>query len=398
MKILLLSDFYPPYRGGMEQHVQSLAHHLALRGHTVSVATTTAPATGMKSEQSSVSIHTVPGVSAKLPFLNRDHNRPYPVPMPDPLLHRGLKALIARLAPDVIHSHGWSTFTALHLGLPLVATLHDYGLFCPKRTLLRGDSVCREGPGLRCIGSAREQYGLAKSAAVFGAMQIGRRSLRRGRVFIAVSSFVRDMYLQFTNLSPKQIELIPNFYGNEEFPRAGPTTIAPLPPRYILFLGYLARYKGIHVLLEAYSKLETDIPLVIIGYPDEKLVVTDPRVIVIEGVPHTEALHALSQCLFAVVPSIVPESFGMVALEAMSQGKAVIASSVGGLPDIVKHRETGLLVPPGDAIALGANMVELLEDPDFRQQLGAAGLRRLNEEFSPNVIVPRIEAAYKQAI
>src|SRR5918911_171186 len=136
MRILLLSDFYPPYRGGMEQHVRAL--------------------------------------STRLPFLHHDPTRPYPLPLLDPLAYRALQRLIARVQPDIVHAHGWSAFTALHLGLPLVTTLHDSGLFCPTRTLLRGDGLCRDGPGFRCIGCGREQYGLVKSAAVLTATQLGR--------------------------------------------------------------------------------------------------------------------------------------------------------------------------------------------------------------------------------
>jgi glycosyltransferase involved in cell wall biosynthesis len=82
----------------------------------------------------------------------------------------------------------------------------------------------------------------------------------------------------------------------------------------------------------------------------------------------------------------------------MSQGKAVVASSVGGLPDVVLSGQTGLLAPPGDAAALATKMAELLEAPGLSQRLGEAGRRRLREEFSANVVVPRIEAVYRRVV
>ena len=398
MRILLISDFYPPYGGGMEQHVKALAHHLALRGHLVAVATTAAAPLKAEPETSAVPVYPVPGLSTMLPVLHRDPTRPYPLPMLDPLAYRALQRLIDRVQPDVVHAHSWSAFTALHLGLPLVITLHDSGLFCPKRTLLRGEGLCRDGPGFRCIGCGREQYGLLKSAATLAATQLGRYRLPQARSYLAVSAFVRDVYLRFTDLHPDQVEVIPNFHGGEDdAPGQWPTDL-PLPSRFILFLGYLARYKGVHVLLEAYHRLRTDVPLVMIGYPVEKLRVCDPRIRIIEGASHAAAMQALARCLFAVVPSIVPESFGMVALEAMSWGKAVVASSVGGLPDVVLAGQTGLLVPPGDAEALATTMAELLDDPGLRQRLGEAGRRRLREEFSAHVVVPRIEAVYRRVV
>ena len=398
MRILLISDFYPPYRGGMEQHVKALAHHLALRGQRVAVATTAAAPPGAEPETAAVPVYAVPGLSTRLAFLHHDPTRPYPLPLLDPLAYRALQRLIARVQPEVVHAHGWSAFTALHLGLPLVTTLHDAGLFCPTRTLLRGETVCRDGPGWRCIGCGRDQYGLLKAAAVLTATRLGRARLPQARSYIAVSAFVRDSYLRFTPLRPDQIGVIPNFYREDDDAPGQQPTDLPLPKRFILFLGYLARYKGVHVLLEAYQRLRTDVPLVLIGYPMDTLRVCDPRIRIIEGASHAAAMQALARCLFAVVPSIVPDALPTVALEAMSQGKAVVASSVGGLPDVVLSGTTGLLVPPGDAEALAMKMAELLDDPGLSQRLGEAGRRRLREEFSADIVVPRIEAVYRRVV
>jgi glycosyltransferase involved in cell wall biosynthesis len=133
-----------------------------------------------------------------------------------------------------------------------------------------------------------------------------------------------------------------------------------------------------------------------IGYPVEKLRVSDPRILIIEGASHADAMQALARCLFAVVPSIVPDALPTVALEAMSRGKAVVASSIGGLPDVVLSGMTGLLAPPGDAEDLATKMAELLDDPGLSQRLGEAGRRRLREEFSADIVVPRIEAVYRR--
>jgi glycosyltransferase involved in cell wall biosynthesis len=319
--------------------------------------------------------------------------------MHDPLVHHGLQSLIDRVRPDVVHAHGWSSFTSLHLGLPLVVTLHDSGLFCPKRTLLRGEELCDDGPGLRCIGCAQGQYGLVKSAAILAATRLGGLSLTKANRYIAVSTFVRNSYLRFTDLHPDQVVVIPNFYHeDDDQERQAHQTVLDLPPRFILYVGYLARYKGAHVLLEAYSRLATNVPLVMIGYPVEQLQISDPRVLVIENAPHTTVLQALERCAFAVVPSIVPDSLPTVALEAMSRGKAVVASAIGGLPDIVTPGENGFLVPPGDSGTLAARMAELLDDPDLSERLGATGQRRLGLEFSADVVVPRIEAVYRQVV
>ncbi len=98
-----------------------------------------------------------------------------------------------------------------------------------------------------------------------------------------------------------------------------------------------------------------------------------------------------------VVPSF-GEGFGMVALEAMERGRPVIASAVGGLPEIVEDARTGLLVPPGDAEALAARIRELATDRGRAAAMGAAGRARALEEFSQSRCTDRIEALYRDAL
>ncbi len=340
-------------------------------------------------------VYAVEGLPRVIPMLNRDRNRPYPLPMLDPIVFRALRRLIDRFRPDVVHAHGWSAFTALHLDVPLVVTLHDYGLVCPKRNLLHFDNVCVDGPGLRCIPCGKEQYGLPKSAATLAAMQLEGNFLRRADFYMADSTFLRDAYLRFTNISPERIEIVPGFHSELDDGTGAELERPSLPPKFILFLGNLTRPKGVHVVLEAYRDLETDIPLVLIGPRLESLNISDSRVVTIDSLPRRAAMDAMQRCLFAVVPPIWPEPFGLTAVEAMSCGKAVIASASGGLLDIVVPDTTGLLVPPGDSAALAAAMRALLVDSDARDRLGEAGRLRLAEKFSAQVVVNQIESVYR---
>ena len=105
----------------------------------------------------------------------------------------------------------------------------------------------------------------------------------------------------------------------------------------------------------------------------------------------------LERAEVVVVPSF-GEGFGMVALEAMERGRPVIASDVGGLPEIVADGRTGLLVPPGDVEALAAAIVGARGDPGRAAELGAAGRARALEEFSQERCTERIEALYGTAL
>lgn len=96
-----------------------------------------------------------------------------------------------------------------------------------------------------------------------------------------------------------------------------------------------------------------------------------------------------------VMPSL-SEGFGIAIVEAMAAGRSVVASAIGGIPEIVQHEETGLLVPPGDPVALAAALHDLLTRPDRARALGACGRQRARERFSIEVVVKRHEDLYER--
>lgn len=104
--------------------------------------------------------------------------------------------------------------------------------------------------------------------------------------------------------------------------------------------------------------------------------------------------NILDSCDIAVIPSTEPESFGMVAIEAMAASKPVIAANHGGLAEIVVQGETGLLVPPGDAPALAEAIKRLATDVQLRRQMGESGLLRYRNEFTLDRYVTNVAAIY----
>ena len=108
---------------------------------------------------------------------------------------------------------------------------------------------------------------------------------------------------------------------------------------------------------------------------------------------HVEAFMSLFD--LTVVPS-TEETLGLVAIESLAAGTPVVATNTGGLPEIVKHEETGLLVPVGDADALAAAVLKCIGDKDLRRQLGETGQQYVLERFSPDGLVSEIESIYDQ--
>jgi glycosyltransferase involved in cell wall biosynthesis len=110
---------------------------------------------------------------------------------------------------------------------------------------------------------------------------------------------------------------------------------------------------------------------------------------------HATVMAAWDRALFGVVPSVGAETFGNVVTEAMSRGRAVVASRLGGIVDIIEDEASGLLVPAGDEEALAAAMQRLIDDDDLRSVLGD-GARTRVERFAASRVLPRFEDLYQQ--
>ena len=326
--------------------------------------------------------------------LYRDGSRPFHPPWPDQAFTRRLGRLAAAFQPDVVHAHGWCAFSALAAcgpGVPLVVTLHDYGLRCPKKTLLRAGRECATGRGVACLTCPGDEQGPARRAVLAAALAAtaGRLDRRVAR-FLAVSEHVAARHVE-GGLDPARVRVVPNFLdmpGDAEAPAAGDG-----PAAGVLYVGPASAHKGRAVLLEAHRRLPAGLARLVVvgdGGPDVPGVEYAGR---LDG----DALWARYRAgAVVVVPSVWPEPCPTVALEAMGWGRPLVASRTGGLPDLVVDGDNGLLVPPGDPAALAAALRGLLEDDGRRHAMGAAALARARA-FSTAAVVPRIEATYREA-
>lgn len=404
MRILLLSQFYPPVIGGEERHVRNLGAALARRGHRVCVGTLKRPGSPNREMDGAVRVHRLSGTLQRLSGIHADLERRHAPPFPDPELALALRRLVAREQPDIIHAHNWIYASFLPVkaasGVPLVVTLHDYGLVCAKKNFMHfGTRLCG-GPALtKCLPCATRHYGAAKAAVTtLGNWASGFAARRTVDRFIPVSHAVA----RHTGLTrgDAPYEVIPNFVPDDvDAPGLEDPCLRELPgDGYILFVGDMMRLKGIDVLLTAYAGLQRAPPLVLIGRraPDTPTTFP-PNVHVVGTWPHSAIMHAWRRSLFGVLPSVGPEACATVVMEAMACGKAVVASDIGGMPDIVDHDETGLLVPPGDAQALGRAMQALLDDRTLLAQLGTASLARVGR-LKAGAVVTRIERLYSDVL
>jgi glycosyltransferase involved in cell wall biosynthesis len=178
-------------------------------------------------------------------------------------------------------------------------------------------------------------------------------------------------------------------------PTAASSPELPTTP-FMLQVGDVVADKGIDVLFDAYRRLESAAPLVLIGRIAEKTRRSLPPGVTAVGVwPHELVLEAWRRSMFGTMPSLCLDACPTVTFEAMASSKPVVASALGGLLDQVTDDVTGLLVTPGDPVALAAAMARLATNPQLRAQMGAAARHRFDTEFRADVVIDRIEAIYR---
>lgn len=402
MRVLMLAQFYAPIVGGEERMTQSLAGELAQRGHDVAVATLRQPGLSAYEEIDGIGVHRLPGLAQRAGGLFSDEGRRHAPPAPDPETVLALRRVLASERPDVVHAHNWLA----HAYLPLrrnaraayVVSLHDYSLLCAIKRMMRRGVPC-SGPGLvKCMVCASGHYGRAVGPPVALLTKLSGAAQRRAAdLFLPVSNEVARRCALAAGGVP--FEVVPNFRAQSRASAAfDPALLERLPDEpFILFAGDITTDKGVGVLLEAHSRMPTRVPLVIAGRPVEpELLPAREGVINLGLLPHDALLAAWRRCAIGVVPSIWPDPFPTVALEAMAAGAAVVVSRIGGLPEAVIDGDSGLLVTPGDAGALADALERLIADPALRGRLGA-GARARVEAFSAPAVVPRYEAAYERA-
>ncbi len=404
MRVLMLAQFYPPAIGGEERHVRNLAIELAARGHAVSVATLWHKGDAVREMDQGVRIHRIRGTMQRATLLFSEKGRRFAPPFPDLETMRALRRIIKQERPDIVHAHNWlvHSFTPIKSWsrAKLVVTLHDYSLLCAQKRLTYQNSVCAGPAFTKCLRCATDFYGAAKGPlATLANWSWGKVERRAVDMFLPVSQAVAEGTRMAEYRVPYRV--IPNFVPDNvsELRNDADALLTHLPAGdFLLFVGDVRRDKGVEVLLRAYARTGSQAPLVLIGRPGNDISLDfPPNVLALQGWPHEAVMSAWGRCTIALAPSIWPDPCPTVAMEAMSMGRPVIASRIGGLSDIVADGETGLLVPPGDSVALSEAIQALLADPARRSCMGTLAKQRV-VEFKAKTVVPRIEQTYQDIL
>ena len=367
-----MSNLYPPdVLGGAEIVVGQLARGLQAAGHEVTVVATAPRARAGSETVEGVPVHRLD--PANLYWAGEAAGRPrmlkplwHLVDLWNPVMYHRLRALLVAARPDVVHTHNlgglsaaaWSATSAT--GLPLVHTLHDHSLTCLRAVrMTRSGRVCER----QCAPCALRSGWLE----------------RRSRTVDAVAAparFVLDRHLELGFFPRAHTAIVP--WGA---PPVAATVGSPrrdeAPVRF-LFLGSLQPHKGIGVVLEAFRRApDAPLSLDIAGagtMADACLAAArrDPRIRFHGFVTGGEKEGLLGAADVLLFPSLCWEVVGLVMLEAFAHGVPVIASRTGGIPEFIEDGRTGLLVEPGDAAALAAQMRRLAANRDVIEAMRGA--------------------------
>ena len=368
MKLALVTQSYYPRFGGVTEHVAHSARELKARGHEVTIVTGRPPGHRAPDPDGVVRI----GATVLVPFQGAFVDLTL-----GPNLRRDLVRLWSERPFDLIHVHQ-----------PLTPTL----------PLLTGETATAPVIGTFHAAGARSRL-----------FRLVRRPLTRhferlaGRIAVspAAHRFAGDYF-------PGDYRVIPNGVDVRRFhPDVPPRPELADGRLNVLFVGRLDPRKGLPVLLEALPRLRRTVPearLVVVGdsflrgWFEAGLPAKERAHVVFAGSVPPEALPSYyASAHVAVSPALRNESFGIVLLEAMAAGKALVASDIPGYRAVVHDGEDGVLVPPGDAHALAETLARLLQDPARRLALGAHG-RAKAETFGWSNITGRLEEYYREVL
>ena len=409
-KILIITNLYPPYvLGGAETYLEKLVQSLSRANYKVGIITARPFFKGLKYEKTvyaniyrtyNANIFFEGNFSNKksyLKFLWRFFSLVLPV-----FNLVQIYLWIKREKPDVIHTHNLHGFHPLLLVIlkltktPIVHTIHDYFFLCPRLSLLHRDGyICGQGEQSLNMKEPRTVCLIYRN--------IFSKLIRDTFTTVtAPSSFALDIHKTNGLFNESKTISIPLGTTFE-------TTVSRKNKEYpvsrfnFIYIGALSKHKGIHVLIEA-VKLTRDIDysMTIVGDGDlrsdiQDLCKKDSRIEFLGFVQGKKKTDVFSKSTCMLLPSVWYDNSPVVIYESFSYGIPVIASSIGGIPELIKHRSNGLLFTPGSANELAKAMNELFLDHDLFVELSKNSFR-CSDEYSFEKHVEKISNVYSNVI
>lgn len=388
MRILVCTNAYPPrFVGGAELVAHQVARQMVLLGHTVVIFAGDLDSPG---EHYSVTVDAVDGIAVyRVATRTVDHD-----PNHRNYVHTDIDArfasIIQQFQPTIVHAHnliGLSVrmlILAAQSGARVFVTLHDFWGFCLRNTLLLENGTPCVDPNacVACVrGPAFTEWSLRVRRDVM--------ALAFDHVdgFIAPTQYLADQYIA-AGFPADRVQVVPN--GVDIAPFVEAETAAPARAAgevVLLYAGYFGAHKGLLVLIRALARTqarprirldlvgEGPLDIALRALVDQSGLADQVR---FRGKIQPAAMPRIyATCDIVVLPSLWPENQPVSLMEAMACARPVVASRIGGIPDMIEDGCEGVLVDPDNIQALADALDRLVADPALRARMGENGRRRV---------------------
>ena len=404
MRVLLANKFLFA-KGGAERAVLDLGAGLEQRGHNVFWFGMDHPENSVPADRTAV-------------VRQRDYRRGGLKRYSDAIAmmysweaRQRLANFLGRVQPDILHVHNiYHQLTpsildaARQAGLPVVMTLHDYKLVCPRYDMLRHGQLCdlcvEEGPTacLRngCAGSWAGSLLLTCEAA----LHRSRQSYAGVARFLTPSHFLRGV-MQRGGWDATRLQHVGNFLP--AFAMQGAERAPESSKRY-LYAGRLSAEKGIGTLLAAVARVGRGTLVVCGSGPQEDAVrqaaarLPAGRIEYKGHVTQDVLTSEMQRADFMVLPSEWFENAPFAILEAMAAALPVLASRIGGIPELIDDAQTGVLIAPGNVGAWAQAIEQALDNPAHMRDMGARACRAATERFGFEQHLETVLALYEEVL
>lgn len=310
---------------------------------------------------------------------------------------------------EIAHIHNFhhqlttSILEPLARNMPVVQTLHDYKLICPNYLLYRKKEnmiceVCLSGKYFHAIPRRCHKNSLLKSMAVALQSYLDLITKRLDYIshFISPSEFLKNKMIE-SGFGEERITVVRNFPQKS-------LTCLPLKKseNYFIYFGRVVEEKGVEVLLQAFSNLQCEAALKIVGNgPDRQSLMEkypSKDIQFIEHLPQKELFPLIQGAIAAVFPARWHENCPMAILESLALGVPVIASRMGGIPELIINNYNGLLFDSGSLEHLEDALQTLLSDRKLRDELAQNSRKRILEECNEEVYYTSLMDVYRKVI
>lgn len=328
-----------------------------------------------------------------------------------------ISKLLRDFKPDIIHVHSLQTSAltysilkpCIEQNIPIIMTLHDVFLICPMMTLMKKnkivckDVLCKGFNKIPCVinncGNNVEQSTRMALISFVNKLTGYDKQIQK---FIAPSKALADIMIKYnSDINSNNIVVINNFLSSEEL-----KTIPNYTNQgYFLYIGRLSPEKGVHYLLEAMRDLPREIKLKIAGTGAEesklKKYAKENNLDNVEflGFKNREEIQELYQnCISTILPCNWFEIFGMTNIESFINGKPVIASNIGGIPEIVEDNINGLLFEPGNVEQLKECILKYWNNPDLVVEHGKNGYQKAITQYTEKKYYQELIKVYEEVL